>query len=142
MCCVGGVSVHRIRRWCSNEVDPAVELIAGPLMQFLILFAFSPKLMKMLLRHILRITISESWNFFSKPCLLKRILKMGLFISPRQSYGGSNVECQVLDELLGVLETMTQLMLSKTGFGIILQTILFRSSDCTLMPDVREKARL
>ena len=46
-------------------------------------------------------------------------LKMGLFISPRQSCGGSNVECQVLDELLEVLETMTQLMLSTSGFGII-----------------------
>ena len=70
--------------------------------------------MKMLLHYILRMTISESWNFFSKRCLLKHILKMSLFISPRQSDGGSNVEFEVLDE-----ETMTQLMRSKPGFGII-----------------------
>ena len=66
-------------------------------------------------------TISESWNFLSKRCLLKRILKVSLFISPRQSEGGSNVDFEVLDELLEVLETITQLMRSKPGFGIILQ---------------------
>ena len=46
---------------------------------------------------------------------------MGLFIAPRQCDGGSNVEFEMLDELLEVLETMTQLMLSTSGFGIILQ---------------------